>query len=237
MRWIEKQDRVEQEVYSAIDELSEEFGLDVSYYPEVYWIGKTLDFKDVGLPKESEDEFDERFFLKISFCDHEHNSIIINRYRWHDIFEESSHFIHLDNSGVNLNLSSKGILWKNIYVEMIGFFGARVLGSNARNGYLDYEDLMPFYSSEKERFYFNGNRIIQSYGFDKEGFNKERLNDFFVYQQGYGLGEALFHNYIFNNIKRREIRSILTNDLSKKDSAKDNILELRERFWPIKTLS
>ena len=49
MDWVKKQERLQERVFEAIEELADEFDLEVPYYPTVYYIG-------VGTPKYSERE-------------------------------------------------------------------------------------------------------------------------------------------------------------------------------------
>lgn len=227
MKWLERQERVEREVYNAIDDLADEIGLKVLFYPEVYWLGRTIKFEDIGFPNRLEDEFVQRASSKQSSCYPKQNTIIINKYRWHDIFEESSHFVHLSNSQLDLEKKTfREGLWTNVVVEMLGFLGARILGSGVRNGYFKLPDLMRYYSSEKDFFNLKQDGID---GIDLSDHNNFYL--YFIYQQGYCLGDVLFTNAVSGNVKNREIRGLFKDNLEGKNKSRDKVLELRERFW------
>ena len=229
MKWIERQERVEYEAFSAIDELCEEFNLKISFYPKVYWVGRTLKFEDFGFPTCLEEEFDERINTKQSCYFYKEKVILINKYRWHDIFEESSHFLHISVS--QLDLEKKTLregLWMNVMVEMLGFFGARVLGSKAVNDYFKYPDLMKFYSKEKDYFNLRLNEVI-NFGLS----DSNQFYNCFIYQQGYYLGDILFHNLIKGKISNKEISTLFRDKLDGKNYSRNKVLELRERFWKL----
>lgn len=78
MRWNERQAKVEALSYQSIDELSDEFSLSLPFYPEVYWIGRTVDFDYLGLPSKLREEFDDRLSLRSSFYLKDHGVIVIN---------------------------------------------------------------------------------------------------------------------------------------------------------------
>lgn len=109
---------------------------------------------------------------------------------------------------------------------MLGFFGARFLGSSAINGY-NSKDLMIFYSPELDRFDFTPRHFCQ------DNFSQESFLSDFVYQQGYGLGDILFFNFINGGISRREVSKMFDDDLRGSSNAREKILGLRSRFWPI----
>ena len=227
MRWDERQAKVKELSYQSIDELSDEFNLDLPFYPEVYWIGRSLDFDYLGLPSKLRDEFDDRFSLRLSSYFRDQSVILINKYGRHDIFEESTHFLHLINSGIEMDDSLRNGLWKNVFIEMLGFFGARFLGSSAINGY-GTSDLMKYYSPESDSFDFSSDNI---YGDD---FNYESFFSDFIYQQGYHLGEVLFFKFINGKISRREISNMFGDNLRGSSNAREKVLELRSKFWPVK---
>ena len=49
---------VEESTFQIIDELADELNLEVPFYPEVYWLGRNLKFKTLGLPEEEGKLFD-----------------------------------------------------------------------------------------------------------------------------------------------------------------------------------
>ena len=228
MRWNERQAKVESLSYQSIDELSDEFGLSLPFYPEVYWIGRTIDFDDLGLSSRLRDEFNDRKTLGLSSYFKDQRVILINKYRRHDIFEESTHFLHLVNSKLGLQGPLKDVLWRDIFVEMLGFFGARFLGSKAINGYQgDY--LMSFYNPESDNFSFDNGLTLDD--------NPDSFFYDLIYQQGYALGDILFFNFINGKLTRREIAKMFNDDFNNGEDARQKILKLRERFWPIRVLS
>lgn len=223
MKWIERQKRIEQEVYSSIDSLCDEFNLELGYYPEVYWVGRSVNFEFLGLPDHLEEEFNNKKKNKISSYFVDQNAIFINQYRWHDIFEESSHFFHISLSSIDFNDEGE-YFWKRIITEMIGFLGGRILGSDAINMYIKYPDMALYCNlrdKKKYKPFFQGKENI------------EELDEFVIYQQGYGLADVLFYNMEKGKIKKREIKDILLDDFDERGSAKEKFFELRERFWPL----
>ena len=49
MRYSERQRKVENSVYEAVDEIADELDLEIPFYPEVYWIGRSMDFDSLGI--------------------------------------------------------------------------------------------------------------------------------------------------------------------------------------------
>src|SRR3989339_659326 len=92
MRWIEKQRKIKKTTYSIIDKIADEIGLENSIYPEVYWIGKKLKFRDLKLNKKEEEEFESLQYCKQSGYLYEPRIILIGEDCLEHISEEASHF-------------------------------------------------------------------------------------------------------------------------------------------------
>src|SRR3989339_444189 len=100
MRWIEKQRKIKKTTYSIIDKIADEIGLENSIYPEVYWIGKKLKFRDLKLNKKEEEEFESLQYCKQSGYLYEPRIILIGEDCLEHISEEASHFLHLTHSEI-----------------------------------------------------------------------------------------------------------------------------------------
>lgn len=223
MRWQEKQDQVEKAVYEAIDELEDEIGVLVPYYPTVIWVGRTMKFSDTGLTNRKEAVFNMTQIAKES-CLFPPSTILLFTDDMETIREESSHFVHLSVSKINLHRCS---LQENICVrilaEMLGLLGAKILGPTKRSNhnivpdlaYLDEDDWQAICDACPDYF--------QS---DMDFFK------FYAYQQGYGLAERIFCQYIFGNISQKFIRDLFLNPLKNQFSASRKFRRLKKQFWP-----
>ena len=104
MRHSEKQEKIEHAVYSSIEDIAEEFGVEVDSYPEVNWIGNVKkDMKKLGLSKQNQNYL--HFLKKMkSSCTFGRNPIIfIVCDSYLDIAEESAHYVHFNVSKTNWN--------------------------------------------------------------------------------------------------------------------------------------
>jgi hypothetical protein len=200
MRHEERQKAVERKVHEAIDELSEEFDLEVSHYPEVYWIGRKLKFEDLGLPEKSRKDFNyARKRGNGSACLHSPRIIFIGTDHPHDIGEESMHFLH-DCSAKTppgfkywlMDEEARGVI-----SEALGIFGAKVLDPSIRNTFED--------------------SLVWSMSMDPN-------------IKGYPLGERLYQKYSTHQVSKQEIVDLLHMDFKRPGSARKVYRNLRSRL-------
>ncbi|MBI2628664.1 hypothetical protein HYW74_01110 [Candidatus Pacearchaeota archaeon] len=224
MRWCERQHEIESKVHESVDEISDEIGLDVPSYPEVFWTGKTIYFEDTGLPDYLWEEFENRKKSKASYFIPKFKVIILNDYRTHEIAEESAHFFHFSVSGIDNKRPNitKNSICLEILIEMLGFFGAKIAGSEVTSGYTKWPDLSRLDKKNQNEFRKN---LERRYGRD---FDFEEL---FIHQQGYGLGERLYYDYIHGKISIVEIRKLFLSRFDGKNEASNKFAELKERLW------
>ena len=203
MRYIEKQKKIENDVYDAIDEIAEELKVRVPYYPEVYWVGRTLEFGQLGMREIERDEFENVKKFRGSVYVRAPGIILINKNSLIDKSEEATHFLHLNSSKIKLSNKSK-LDWiaAVIMTEMFGFFGSKLIVPDRENPCKILPNFSPIQNIEVE-----------------------------VYQQGYGLGERLFYSYVSGETKLEEIRKLFFDSFDRKYDASSAFLKLKQKFW------
>ncbi|MFA5020859.1 MAG: hypothetical protein WC517_02240 [Patescibacteria group bacterium] len=226
MRWQERQDRVEAAVYEAIDELADVLNLEVPFYPEVFWIGRTLKFEDTGLPAFRRDFFEIRRTRRESYF-YPRNTIIINSASdQNTINEEASHFLHFAVSGLRFGSRSLGeTVCLRVITEMLASFGARLLGSgrHADNRWEIIPDLSRLPESDWQKIIDACSDWIRSY---------TDFCELYIYQQGYGLGNRLYCEYLAGQVSLGFIRNLFLDDLTGADSSTKKFLKLKKKLWP-----
>ncbi|MBC8435178.1 hypothetical protein H8D91_01610 [archaeon] len=217
MDWVKKQERLQERVFEAIEELADEFDLEVPYYPTVYYIG-------VGTPKYSEREkslkeiVDPSYFLYMQrynesvYLPYDHAIVLSTGLRSH-VGEESSHLLHVTNSKIANNLGENEH-YKKILIEMIGFFGSKFISPIRLDSLRNVGDIMGFPED-----------ILQE--------TREFSPDTFIYQQAYGLGGRLWVEYENKRFTKEEAREIYTVEKITEKEAEEMFFKLRERFWPL----
>ncbi len=225
MRWKERQNQVEADVYDVIDELSEELNIKVPYYPEVWWLGNTVKFRDLCLPRYLKREFKIRKKSGVSYYIIVERMVMISKgASRHSILEESAHAFHFIVSGISYrNKDVYNVECLACLVEMIGFLGARLAGSELENPYEDFPDLA--YLSKESHIKVH-EKLIQIFGpnFD--------FDDFFVHQQGYGLADRIYAKYLNGEISIDRIRRMFLSKLLAPNSALYKYMKLKKEFWP-----
>lgn len=223
MRWLKRQEKIEAEVYEAIDELADELGLKIPYYPTVFWVGRTLKFEDTGLPKRKKKIFNSRI-LKGESCLVAPRFIFIVKNDLEAIREEASHFVHFVVSQIKINRRAlPEIICVRAISEMLGICGAKILGSKRKNNF----EIVPDLSRLDEDDWQTICEALPDYFQTDYDFY-----EFYAYQQGYGLGERLFYQYIQSHISRKFIRHLFLDPLRGKKSASKKFRWLKKRFWP-----
>lgn len=215
MRWAERQAKVEDQVYEAIEEIADEFGLRIPYYPDIFWAGR----HGKTLLTESQNSLLGNYAS--SFVTRE--LIVIGNKDLMDIAEESAHFLHLVNSGVCRDYMclnddiEQGTF--EILTEMVGYFGSKIVVPDRKRPIFESPD----YITERGKFEEElKNRTGDKYDPSDTG----------VYQQAYCLGERLWGAYLAGDFTKKEARDLFRNNFEG-NSTLDTFLDLRERLnWP-----
>lgn len=204
--------KVEQLVYDAIDDLADELEIDCNVYPEVYYLHKNFSFSELGLSEREKKAFDiikkrcNGMYLRNP------KIILLPTQDIAEIYEEAGHFLHFNSSSLNFSGGNKyDKLFMNTIIEAIGYFCSKFGDSNRTPFFGDYPDFF----KEREKCL----KIINSQNFD--------FNDFFVYQQGYGIGEELFNHYISGLVSKEKIRTLISENFDGEHEATDRFIKLR----------
>jgi hypothetical protein len=200
MRWSERQRIVEEAVDDVIDELACEFNLEIPYYPEVWWCGKPLKFDDTRLLERYREDFEWARKNKSSLYLYRPGVVLVNQYLRHHIAEEATHFLHFVNARPTFyDKTPQERFFLNIFVEMLGFFGSKVVNSD-REAFPAEIDLMDYPLGERQRI-----------------FNEDP--EYWIHQQGYELGDRLYYSYISGEIMPETIQGYFSYDFKKKNSS------------------
>ena len=223
MRWQEKQAKIEADVYEAINELEDEIGVVAPYYPTVFWVGKTIEFEDTGLAERKQARFFKKVLARES-CLMWPRIILIFKNDPEAIKEEAAHFIHLSVSGLKLSGHSiQETICARAIAEMLGIFGAKMLGSHRKNNFEIVPDLSRLNADDWQVIcdalpdYFQTNSDFY---------------EFYACQQGYGLGERIFYQYVLGNISQKFIKGLFLDPLIGPKAASQKFIRLKKRFWP-----
>ncbi len=198
MRFVEKQAKIEDAVYEAIEEIADEIGLNIPHYPEVYWVGKNFDYDSLG--------FTQEVRTSGSLFDDEYNAIFIGDDHLIDISEESAHFLHFANSGfkhVRVPDDKLHFFSLNTWVETLGFLGSKFVCPERRANYRG-KDLFFMQKEKKERKLA---QIERKYG-------KDIAEEFYKYQQAMNIGEAIYFSYLQGKTTKKFIRELFKEDFS-----------------------
>lgn len=224
MNWRKRQDNIETDVYDAIDELSDLLGVEVPYYPTVFWVGRTLKFSDLNLRLSKKASFESRKSAHESYFMHPQIVVINTGYDNNAIKEEAAHFVHFAISGVSFsNRSLEEVVCLRVIAEMLGFLGARLIGSSDKNSF----EAMPDLSRLNEDDWQD---IIDACPDDIPSFTD--FCEIYAHQQGYGLGERIYYQYLEGKVSLSFIKRLFLSPLSEGDSAKKKFIRLKNRFWP-----
>lgn len=222
--------KIEKSVFELVDEISNELELDVKSYPEVLLAGKTNSFESMGLPESYKNDFENLKKTKTATFFPVHNVIITATDEIAYLAEEAGHFIHTNKSKINLikpeTENPIDCYAIKIIMESIGFFCSRLIDSKREN-YFDYKNFRTFIfeSLNKNKLEYKSLEacIVKNY---------DLKDDFFIYKNGYGLGEKLFDNYISGKISKSYIRSLIKRPFKENFSATKKMIYLLEKFNP-----
>ncbi|NCN07821.1 hypothetical protein GW933_04015 [Candidatus Falkowbacteria bacterium] len=225
MRWQERQNKVEAAVYDVMDELSDILSIKVPYYPEVWWLGRSIDTNKLCLSGYLQDELEIRNFAGISYYIISKKMVIIGRCTTrHSILEESSHAFHFITSDISYkNRSQKDCMCLGALVELFGFLGARLVGSDLENPYEAFPDLSKLTKQSQKEV---RQKLIEKFG---DNFD---IDDFFVHQQGYGLADRIYFEYLSGNVSASRLRRLFLAKMSSVDGAINCFVRLKNEFWP-----
>lgn len=211
--------KIEVLVYDAIEDIADELEIDFEIYPEVYYAHKSFSFNRLGISEIERDNFNSVKRNRGGIYFYKPKIIILANQNTADIYEEAGHFLHFTQSNLNFNgKSDKDILFMNTIIEAIGYFCSK-LGDSSRIPPLNK---YPDFFKEKEECL----KII-----DSKNFNK---NSFFMYQQGYSIGEKLFNYYISGIVSKERIRSLISEKFKNKYDATYTFIGLKfffEKFY------
>jgi len=221
-----RQERIEEAVFDSIEEIAEEFDLNVPFYPNVHCLDELTEFEELCLPDYFKEDFDEigknldALFIQKS-C-----SIILGLKPFKsDLGEEATHFVHYINSRIKKRRrenSEKEFIF--CISEMLGYFGSLFLGEERMNQYSQWPD--PY--SQKGEFKEFLKELKKKYS--KPIF----LMDHLIHQQGYCLGERLFYAYQNSHISKREITNLFRNNFGRENDGRRKFVEMRQKLgWPI----
>jgi hypothetical protein len=223
MKWEEKQKKIEEYTFDTIEDIAEEIGVDIPFYPEVYWVGNKLKFEDLGISLSNKEVFENLKEKKSSIYLTSPKIILINGYFLEDIAEEAGHFLHKTSSNLKLTeVKTANDFCMHSIVEMFGFFCSKLIKPSTKNQFKKYKDYLSKESLRKKPKI----RIEKIFGFSYNGYEIDSE----VHQQGYGLGEELFNAYISEVVPMKKIRKLFKNDLSKKDEPLETFLGLKYDF-------
>ncbi len=218
------QNRIENAVYSAIEDIADEFDIEVSEYPEVNWLsGRRGELNDLGIS-----EHDQKFlkFLKkmkssCTFGRKPRIFIVCDNYL--DVAEEAAHYVHFTASKVSsTGLNSNQEYSLRIISEALAFLGTKTIVPERKNKFSKYPDM----------FYMNVEEKKKTLKEIKENEKPERAAEYFVYQQGYGLGERMFYDSLSGKTKKEELRMLLTAKLGRELDPNIVMAHLKFRYWP-----
>lgn len=227
MRFLDRQRRVEECVYDSIEELAEEFDLNIPFYPEVKYLGRGLKFEDLKLLDSDKKEYDsiKRGCPVLSY---KNQLMVFSRGGCTPVFlrEEATHFLHAKNSHIkyksHTDVESDKIL---IMREMLGFFGSLVLGQR-KNPFRIHPDL---YNDYLKALDFT-DRLENECGLE-DG----QIHDYWVHKQGYCMGQMLFAEYSAGKIPSERITSLFRESFTRNGRANAVFKEVRSEIgWPLK---
>lgn len=224
MRWAERQKQIDQRVCDCMDEVADEFGLKIPFYPKVVWVGRTVKPEYLGFNCIDAEGFYSDKKAKRSCFLPDSNIIVIHDPIMKDIAEESTHALHYAISGIKgFSRSLEDNVFMDVLIEMLGFFGAKMLEPKSRNRYLNHPDMFKSsYNCPEELV-----RVIQHL---KPLDNINPL-EFFIYQQGYTLGEVLLYGYTKGVVSRRFIKQLFQDKIDSPGQAFKRFVHLRNHFW------
>ncbi|NCN86709.1 hypothetical protein GW932_02660 [archaeon] len=194
------QKKLEQKVYDILFDLEDELDLDVKKLPEIYYVGKNFNFYSLNI--------DGTHFFTFEYVKKNniaaflpHYSIILSRTLNEGVLaEENGHFL-FEQFKVGAN-NPADYFARETLSEMIGFFSSKLVDSKRKNNLK--RDSLDNSKSIKD--------IFDTVKLHFDSGNEEDL----IHEQGYMLGEKLYHKYISNQISKKEIKKFILKPLKGK---------------------
>lgn len=223
MKHETKQKQIEHLTYDIIEEIADEIGFKVNSYPEVKWIGNKTLFEDLGINEKYRKYIEDIKKKKRAVYYPRHNIIILATDKKSAIGEEAGHFLHFENSGINLKKHKKNDLdyvSLRSLVEMIGYFCSKLIDPTRKNDY----------GKHAQRTDYNSNKKSTSANYLESLVFEDNISDekFMIYQHGYELGEKLYNQYVLGHFTKKGIHSLMTNPLNEKYAPTKEFLWLKQ---------
>ncbi|MFQ5532123.1 MAG: hypothetical protein ACE5ES_05915 [Candidatus Nanoarchaeia archaeon] len=220
MRRQKMQEHIVNEFDMLVDEIADELEVEIPYYPEVYWVGRNLEFEKLFIPENHRDEINELKKDRDSFFIPHINIFCIGRDDPIHLAEEASHFVHLVNSRLShYDKNSVDLFATYVLTEMFGYFGSKLIHPDRRNCFRKHKSMLPPNLKNLNSLGKTLRRIASLRG--------EIEYECEIYKQAHDLGEKLFQAYISKTIKKREIKNLLKRNFKKTGEATATFLGLK----------
>ena len=226
MRFKERQARLERKVYESINDLEEEFGIEVDQYPEVRWLGRLGKFEDLALSEQYRYSVESNQKAGGSVFLYKPNVIVINKDKDHHINEEAAHCFHLRTAKLSLSDKTAQDWYSvNVLIEMLGYLGSKILNPSRENIYAEYPDYLAMALNRRVG--------IQDALGPLRDLDQDILSEFLIHSQGYGLGERMFYAMESGNTSNEQVTKLFKKKFKRKGEATKTLIDLRSRMWPI----
>jgi len=212
---------IETLAYDVINDICDEFDIELNEYPEVYWIGNHgTSFKKLFLKKNYKEDYSHIKSNNISAYLRIPNIILISSNDYVDLGEECGHYIHFNSSNISYtNKNAQDSFATSVITEMLGYFSSKLFVPERTVGvYAEYPDTYNISIKEKNALKKSINSIYPAFSFYK----------FCIYQQGYSLGECLYNNYISGIVSQNNIKELFLQPHEEKYSATNTFIRLKE---------
>jgi hypothetical protein len=206
MKREKTQELLEEKTHDIIDEIAEELGVEVSQYPEVFWIGRA-NYEEPILSKSDLQDFHYIKRTKESAYLCSPKIILIGKNHPIHLSEEAGHFLHFTNSKINYeNKSQIDVFSLSVIVEMFGYFCSKLIYPERKIENEEIKgDCLHYNLKDPKKFIFHLNHLLSE--------DSNISEEFLMYQQGYSLGEKLFQNYLSGRMPKVKIKEIFTNPM------------------------
>lgn len=204
--------KLQLKVEDYIGEIADELNISIPFYPQVYWVGKNFSFKKIGIRKKDLEECCEIKKSSQSIYLSKYKIILIRENKVEHISEEAGHCLHFSKTNINERKGNYfNIQALQIISEMFGYFCSKLIFPERINEFAPYPD--PIF--EKKEF----EEFSSRHSFDK--------NNFFIYKQGYDLGDILFNAYVSKEISKKEVRKLFLMNFKEPNSGLRAYIDLK----------
>jgi hypothetical protein len=201
------QKKVEEKVIDILFELEDELDIEIKEIPEVYYLKEKFDLNEIGMTKKYINYMEHIKKNKEALTFYPPGIILLGDTKKYKIAEEVGHFIHFSHVDYKGKTLEEWFCFKCL-TEMIGYFTSKLIDSSRKNQFSEIKDFLPE----------NGNIQKFIYGLKKIANKNEKEFENGAHIQGYALGEKMFNKYITKQLKKSNIKKIITNPLNKKNS-------------------